>query len=287
MMKRFIPLNQLFDKFESKGINTWLDKLTFLHIFSIWASIIVIFGLSYYFFAGSSYFIYDTINKLPLSKVQDAIYFSFIASTTAGFGDFVPKGLFKLVSIFEIIAGVLLIAVVTSKLVSFKQDIILNEIYDISFNEKINRLRSSLLLFRQNLSKIIDKVEENTIRKREVNDAYIYLVSLEDILNEILSLMGTSGKHYFKKVIDPLNTELLFNSVLRSFERLNELIGLLNQNKIEWKRDIILSLIDRTISLNDSLFAKLSSSKNLPDKTISSLASQKDEIIGNIRQGLK
>ncbi len=86
------------------------------------------------------------INNLP-----DSIYFSFVTATTTGFGDFLPQGWFKLIVIAEVICGLLLLALVTSKLVSIKQDILLKEIYDMSFYERINRLRSGLLLFRQNL----------------------------------------------------------------------------------------------------------------------------------------
>ena len=83
-----------------------------------------------------------------------------------------------------------------------------------------------------------------------------------------------------------MNTELLFNSVLSSFERLNELINILNQAKLEWKRDITLNLLNRAISLNDELFARLNSLKNLPDKVIADLTSQKNKLIEATKQGL-
>jgi len=70
------------------------------------------------------------------------------------------NGFFKLISIFEVVFGLLLLAFVTSKLVSIKQDVILNEIYDISFNERLSMVRSSLLLFRQSLSRMMEKIEE-------------------------------------------------------------------------------------------------------------------------------
>ena len=285
-MKRFIPLTQLFDRITNKRFEIWLDKLKFVHIFVIWISIIIIFGLVYHFFGGNSSFLIYTTDKAHVDWIVDKIFFSFMIASSSGFGYMAPIGFFRIVTIFEVVCGLILLALVTSKLVSIKQDIILSEIYEISFNEKINRMRSSLLLFRQNLSKIIDRVEDNVIRKREVNDIYIYISSLEDILNEIISLVGTSGRHYFKKVIDPLNTELLFNSVLSSFERLNELITILNQTKLEWKRDVTLNLIERSISLNDALFARLNSSKNLPDKIINDLTAQKNTVISSIKQGL-
>ena len=283
-MRKFIPINQLFDKLKNKGLNTWLDKLTFFRIFFIWALIIVLFGIAYYFFASSNSYLLYSRQNYTVNKVIDSIYFSFITATSTGYGDILPAGFFKIIAIFEVTFGLLLLAFVTSKLISIKQDIILSEIYDISFNEKINRLRSSLLIFRQNISRIISKIEENTIRKREISDIYIYIHSLEDTLNETVSLTAISTKSRFKKVLDALNTELLFNSILSSFEKINELITILNQNNTDWKRDIILDLLNRCITINDSLFAKMNSSKHISEKTKLDLNSRKNTVIETIKK---
>lgn len=285
-MKKFITLDQLFQQLKSKYLNSWLDKLTFFRIFLIWTSVITVFGLIYYFCTNKISFLFYTPSQEVVRGILDSIYFSFITATSTGYGDILPFGLFKILTIFEVIFGLLLLAVVTSKLISIKQDIILNEIYEISFNEKINRLRSSLLIVRQNLSRIINKIEENYIRKREVSDIYIYISSLEDTLNETKALIGTDNKNQFKKVLDPLNTELLFNSILHSFEKVSELINTLNQSKLDWRRDITLKLIKSCISINNTLFTKLSSSKNLSDKTMTDLNLQKNKVIETIENGL-
>lgn len=285
-MKKFITLDKLFYPLKSRSLNTWLDKLTFLHILIIWTSVILIFGLVYHFLRGNiSFLIYAPFNK-TVKGVLDSIYFSFITATSTGYGDIVPLGFFKVIAIFEVIFGLLLLAFVTSKLISIKQDIILNEIYEISFSEKINRLRSSLLVFRQNLSRIINKIEDNSIRKRELNDIYIYISSLEDTLNEMVTLIDTPEQNHFKKVLDPLNTELLFNSILNSFEKLNELVITLNQHKLEFGSGLALDLIKRCISLNETIFAKMNSSKNPIGKNIADLNSQKNKVIEMIKKGL-
>ena len=177
----------------------------------------------------------------------------------------------------------LLLALVTSKFVSIKQDMILNELYELSLNERINRLRSSLLLFRQHLTRIITRIEENRIRKREVDDIYVDISSFEDILNEIINLIQRQEKNHFTKVIDPINTELILNSVLNSFEKLNELIEMMNQNKLEWKREITIDLINRCISLNDKLFGIATSQKNMPDKILNNILTSKNDVIGKTK----
>ena len=277
-MKEFISLNQLFERVKNRKIFTWIDKLNFLYILVIWILIIIIFGIFYYLFNNNGSYLSYTQNGNSVNSIINSIYFSFIAAMTTGFGDILPVGYFKILAIFEVIFGLLLLALVTSKLVSIKQDMILNEIYELSLNERVNRLRSSLLLFRQNLGKIIARIEEGYVRKREISDLYVYVSSLEDTLHEIDNIMQRQDKNHFTKKIDAISTEIIFNSVLSSFEKLNELLTTLNQHKLEWKREIITDLVNRCMSLNERVFVSVVSSKNLREKTLNDLRDSKNKI---------
>ena len=285
-MKEFISLNQLFERVKNRKIFTWIDKLNFLHILVIWILIIIIFGIFYYLFNNNGSYLSYTQNGNSVNSIINSIYFSFIAAMTTGFGDILPVGYFKILAIFEVIFGLLLLALVTSKLVSIKQDMILNEIYELSLNERVNRLRSSLLLFRQNLGKIIARIEEGYVRKREISDLYVYVSSLEDTLHEIDNIMQRQDKNHFTKKIDAISTEIIFNSVLSSFEKLNELLTTLNQHKLEWKREIITDLVNRCMSLNERVFVSVVSSKNLREKTLNDLRDSKNKITELIKTSL-
>ena len=283
-MKKFVPLNGLINE---KKMNSWIDKLTFFRIFFIWTAVIVMFGVVYFIFSGFNSHLYFSQSGTPVKSLLDNIYFSFITATSTGYGDIVPLGFFKILSLGEVIFGLLLLAFVTSKLISIKQDIILNELYEISFKEKISRLRSSLLLFRQNISRLINKTEGAVIRKREVHDIYSYLSSLEDILNEIMFLMEKPEGTRFTKVIDPINAELIIISVIHSFERFSELISILNQNNLEWKRDVTIQLIERCIAIDQALFEKLNSSKKLAEKNRIDLNIQNEKVIGPLKNEIQ
>ena len=141
-------------------------------------------------------------------------------------------------------------------------------------------------MFRQNLNRVIDKIEDGTIRKREINDLYIHISSLEDILNEVLNFFWRGVGTNFTKVIDSLNTELVFNSVIGSFEKIDELIKILNNANIEWRRDITLSFINTCIAIQEDLFRKLNSMKNLNDKKLADLNAQKDKAVDSIKSKL-
>ncbi len=287
--KKFIPIQELLDQFEQfqqNKFNTRMDKLTFPYILIIWVSIILFFGLIYYFFAGPTSNLYYNITQQPVQKMLDSIYFSFITATTTGFGDIVPKGAFKVLAITEVVAGLLLLAFVTSKLVSIKQDIILNEIYEISFKERLNRLRSSLLLFRQHLSRIVSKIEDNTITHREINDIYIYISSFEDTLQEIFTLVEGKRNQHFTKDINAIDTELIYNSILQSFEKLKELLVLMNTQKMDWKRDITVESIRKSIFVDKSIYAKLTA-LGLPDKTRAEIIAHNQKVMAELMKEIE
>ncbi len=266
--KRNFSLNHIdfYRNFLSKKRLFSLERVDFYQILLTWFFLIFMLGIVYYLFLGIfGANLVSTITGEPVTKITDTIYFSFITATSTGFGDIIPMGFFKIIAVLEVTLGLLLLAVVTSKLVSIKQDIILEELYEMSFTEKINRLRSSLLLFRQHASRIATHVDAGTVDKREIYDLYVYIHSLETVLEEMLPMVNPEEKHIFSKVIDPLDSELLINSILQSFERLSELVTALSKSSLQWKRPVTLATIKRCVSFNRQLFSKvIVSQKKMP-----------------------
>lgn len=266
--KRLLSLHHIdfYKNFLSKKRLFSLERVDFYQILLTWFLLIFLLGVVYYLFLGKlGANLVSTITGEPIAKLTDAIYFSFITATSTGFGDIIPLGFFKVMAVLEVTLGLLLLAAVTSKLVSIKQDIILEELYEMSFTEKINRLRSSLLLFRQHASRIATHVEAGTVDKREIYDLYVYIHSMETVLEEMLPMVNPEEKHVFSKVIDPVDTELLVNSILQSFERLLELVVALSKSNLQWKRPVTIATIKRCVSLNRQLFSKvIVSQKKMP-----------------------
>src|SRR3989344_6396839 len=286
--KEFIPLEEIIER-QKKHQNTItriFDKLTFFDMFMLWVLIVSIFGTTYYFSSSQESYLFYAKSGEIVSEISDSLYFSFITATSTGFGDIVPHGNFKTIAIFEAVFGLVLLATLTSKLVSIKEDAILNEIYEISFSERLSRLRSSFLVFRQNMGRIITKVEEGSVSKREINDLYTYISTLETTLNEVSLFFGKTSKNIFAKSVDPLNTELIFNSIIHSFNKLEELINVLKYFKVEWKRDVTIEMINKCINVNEKLFEQLNASKILPEKNIIGLNSQKRRVVNSIKDGL-
>ena len=283
-MKRVKGVNRII---KQKEFVNFIDRLNFLHIFLIWVFIVLSFGFVYYFFQNEFSFLFYSAKQISVDKINDAIYFSFVTATTTGFGDIIPFGLFKLLAIFEVVFGLLLLAVVTSKLVSIKQDMILNELYESSINERISKIRSSLLLFRQHLDRIVTKIEDKSITKRELGYISNYISSFNDNLKEIVSLITKKSNKDFNIEIDLISVELIFNSVLNSFEKLDELIIVLNQHKIEWEHETVLNQIHKCIHTNEDLFDESNFSRIVFKEVIENLSKHKKITITKIKNHIK
>ncbi|MEI7961668.1 MAG: potassium channel family protein [archaeon] len=258
----------------SRDYSDWLDKANFKAIFTVWIAITIIFGMVYFFLATDTAHLEYTVNHTQVTSIFDTIYFSFVSGTTTGFGDIVPIGGFKLIAIIQVVVGLLLLALVTSRLVSIKQNAILSELYNISFKERINRLRSSLLLFRQSIERIITAIEDKSFKENDLKNVNGYLSSFDYALAEIKSELDSNIINKYTKNIDYVNTEILFNSILSSFEKFVELLELLDKTKIVWKKEISIGLATKCLASNDKLFESLKNS-GLKNETIHGLETRK------------
>jgi hypothetical protein len=174
----------------------------------------------------------------------------------------------------------------TSKLVSVKQDIILGELYDLSLNEKINRIRSSLLLFRQNLDRLAARIESKEIHRRELTSMHNYFAPLEDILGEVHGLMSRSGKpgSHFLKNVDPVSAELIYHSILSSFDKLNELAAVMDHHRIRWRTADTMTTVNHCLSVTESIFGRLDASgASLVKEKVADLHTRKAKVSAAVK----
>ncbi|HIH38314.1 two pore domain potassium channel family protein [Candidatus Woesearchaeota archaeon] len=213
-----------------------IDRLSFPQIFIIYIIFIIIGGFAFYYnpFPGAAL-------KAPAGNVDltigDAVYFSFIAATSTGFGDIVPVGANRFIAIFEVTFALFLFAIITSKLIGYKQDLILGELIQITSNERIQRLRSALLLFRTNLVSTLASVDDGSIKKREVQEIWHYFNQLESAQSEIKEVIAQFKKSELVVSSDPVQFQVLISSVRQSFDRILELINHLEAQNHKWKTD--------------------------------------------------
>ncbi|MEO6236888.1 MAG: potassium channel family protein [Vicinamibacterales bacterium] len=75
-----------------------------------------------------------------------ACYFSLVTSASIGFGDVLPTGTSRAVAIVESLGGLLLFGAVVSKLVSRRQEEVVDEIHRIAYEDRLERVQTDLHL---------------------------------------------------------------------------------------------------------------------------------------------
>jgi len=122
---------------------------TFTRLLGVWLAIVVGCGLLYWaidLMWGTD--LREAGGGVPatLEGLLTAIYFSFVTATSIGFGDVVPLGVARVIAIFEGASGLLIFGAIISKLVSKRQEDLIEETHRIAYEARLGRIRTNLHL---------------------------------------------------------------------------------------------------------------------------------------------
>jgi superfamily II helicase len=210
-----------------------LDRLTLGRITKYWIGNVALFSIAYYAlsFAGSQIIYNSQPITTTLTGLGNSIYFSFITALTLGYGNMAPVGASKALAILEAIGSITLIGAFISKLVSLKQEEIIEEIHELSFEEAVNRTVSELYLIRSQATELKEKVKDKKFNLKLYEE-------IQQNLTETLSLFNktkiASSKDKEKTL---MHISLVVNSINYSLSRLVELLEKFNNKKIDWKKE--------------------------------------------------
>ena len=269
-----------------KRILVIFEKITFKQCFFFWILFMFLFGILYYAISAVPQHAIQDKNKMLATGINGfaaAEYFSFITALSVGYGDITPIGISRLLSVLEATMGMLFIGILVSKLVSVKQELILEEIYDISFDEKLNRLRSGLYLFRADANKIIDRSHLKQISRRQVQDLWLVTVTLDTNLHDTYKVLIQKKDNRYIKTLAPLKLELLFNSIELSLLKLHELLETLSTNNLEWRTSLTMESINSIINTTELVYGYYKN-KNLEDIKIIQKLDAIRVVTNNIRE---
>jgi hypothetical protein len=115
-----------------------------------------------------------------------SLYFSFVTATSVGFGDVVPRGILRGIAIVEAVFGLLVFGAVVSKLVSRRQEQVIEEIHRIAFEDRLERVQADLHLVLTELQEISRQCrsrdsDQNQVRTRLESAAGLCLSELKTI----------------------------------------------------------------------------------------------------------
>ncbi len=123
------------------------EHLSTLQLFLLWISMIAACGLG--FWIGAVVGEHGLIEAgkpvgSDLAGLASALYFSFVTATSVGYGDIVPVGAARAIAIAEAITALLIFGAVVAKFVSHRQDQLVEDIYRVTFDDRLDRVQSNL-----------------------------------------------------------------------------------------------------------------------------------------------
>lgn len=235
-------------KSSSRDLLRSLPKTSFSELFGLWILVILFFGVLYFLFLSSDvgYLMYDGQKIQPdLKGFGNSIYYSFITATATGYGDIVPFGLLKFIVIIEVIVGLLFFGTIISKLVSSKQEIILEELYEISFEDRVNKIHSNLSSYRKDIKSQLIKLNEGLLTNREIGRLWLNFLYLDEELIKSLKILYPLDKSQeYVKIIDDEKIEILVYSLDNSLNVTISFLEKLNEYEIKWHHAKNMSTLD-------------------------------------------
>jgi len=137
----------------------------------IWLAVAIGFGLVYWLqnMAGEGW-LRTAGGPLggSLTDLGTAVYFSFVTALTIGYGDVVPMGPARVLAVLEGAAGLLIFGLVISKLVSRRQEELMEDTHRIAFEQRLGRVRTSLHLVLSELQSIATMCGDHSVSAQRV-----------------------------------------------------------------------------------------------------------------------
>ena len=133
-----------------------------LQLFLLWMGMILLCGAGYWLGAlAGEHGLVEAGAPVgaDLKGFASAIYFSFVTATSVGYGDIVPVGFARVLSVVEAISALLMFGAVIAKFVSRRQDELMSEIHRVTFEERLDRVQTNLHMVITDLLSITEMSE--------------------------------------------------------------------------------------------------------------------------------
>lgn len=215
-----------------------LEKLTqasYTQLFLTWLSVNISFAAVYLLlstFAPAHGPTLLAAMDVP-ERIFNSIYFSIITGTSTGYGDIVPLGFSKLLSMLQTVLALLIFATFVTKLVSRRQDAALKEVHRMTYESIFYSIRQGLFIIRKDCDAFIRIVgRQKSLNEREWETLSTTFLQAQSLIEEIPNLY--EGKAHDLYTIDPKRERLLFEAIQRTLQRVDALICALQHNKIDW-----------------------------------------------------
>lgn len=205
-----------------------LGSLSVRGLLLAWLGMVLGFGAAYWgacAWRGNGLVASGEAVTANLTGFLTAVYFSFVTATSVGYGDVVPAGFVRVLAIAEAAAGLLLFGCVISKLLSRRQEHLIEEIHRTTFEERLGRVRTNLHLVLSELQANAAMCADPSIpRERIVARVESAVMVFSGELRSIHDLLYRPQQNPDEQVL-----EAILANLTAAFGELRDLIALLPQ----------------------------------------------------------
>jgi len=134
-----------------------IESISPARIFFAWLGMVLLCGFIYWLTALSPRAeLVDSGHPITssFSGLLSALYFSFVTTTSVGYGDVLPLGPARILAIIEAVTGLLIFGALVAKFVSRRQDQLVREIFAVTFENRLERVQTNLHLVLSELQAI-------------------------------------------------------------------------------------------------------------------------------------
>jgi len=244
-----------------------LDRLSLLQVIGVWLVSVVFFGIVFFALTFTNHPI--TSNNEPLTRdvigFGNSMYFSFVTALTIGYNDLVPVGLSKLFVVIEAIISIAILGILIAKIVAVKQEEIMQEVEELSFEESTNSAISELYIFRNDIKTIQENAKAS---KKIINELKNFEQSISMFKLALQNIDHATAKLTTEqKQNSSLRIELILNGVNFSLSRMIELLETFNHRKADWKKESIAATIVDCQQIMQKLYDEYSFLKSVEPQT--------------------
>jgi len=231
------------------------DRIIIVYFMLILAFAALFFFLTY-ISAGNGIAYSNRQISLDLGGFLDALYFSFVTSTSLGYGDIHPIGISRLFSIVEVVVSLIIFGILVSKLLSVKQERILEEIYEISFQGRVTRVLSGLYDFRAEIDRITSKLGKEGLSTEETDelmqDIETNMHLLSSYLVDMDRILLKEGGEHVKKLSD-FRADIILDNLHSSIAKIEDLIAVLKARDVSWKSAPLMRNMNSIFSTTENI----------------------------------
>lgn len=174
------PTRHVLEIIDSFSIGQWVFG---------WIGVVV--GCAFVFWGGGELgwrWLWHNGEALPtgLSSLADCLYFSLVTATTLGYGDITPVGWARPLAAAEAMSGMIVVGAIISKLLSSRQEQLVQETHDLTFQERLSRIHTNLHFLIDEFQKAQADCASDTV---PVENAHLRFTSAVMLLSGHLSVI--------------------------------------------------------------------------------------------------